>query len=121
MDQGGRRLHAILFPRSGQIPRPASRADRIRNYLGGECEIGAWEVASGCGTYATAWFLSLSVLALGLFINPKGVNSAFLRGSQSSNLYGIPFDAKLLTSKVGDVRRQLDLNKPLLSKCLRVQ
>jgi hypothetical protein len=86
--------------------------------LDGECEIGAWEVASGCGTYVTAWFLNLSALALGLFINPKSTYRAFLRGRQSSYLYRLPFDEKLLSSKVGDVRRQLDLNSPPASPTL---
>ncbi len=79
--------------------------------LAGECEIGSWEVATGCAGYFAAWFLNLSVFAVGLFINPKGVHSAFLRGRQSSNLYRVPFDEELLSAKVGDVRRQLRLDQ----------
>ena len=81
--------------------------------LSGETEIGAWEVATGCTRNLAAWLLNLSGFAWGLVINPKGVYQAFLRGRQSANLYHLPFDAALLSSKVGDLRQQLNLDKPL--------
>lgn len=79
--------------------------------LAGECEIGAWEVATGCAGYFTAWFLNLSVFAVGLFLNPTGVYRAFLRGRRSGNLYRFPFDEELLSAKVRDVRGKLRLNE----------
>ena len=79
--------------------------------LAGECEIGAWEVSTGCAGYIAAWFLNLSAFGIGLFINPKGVYRAYLRGRRSGNLYRLPFNEELLSAKVGDVRRQLRLNE----------
>ena len=32
----------------------------------GEAEIGAWEIASGCGRYLAAWVLNLGAFGLGL-------------------------------------------------------
>jgi hypothetical protein len=80
--------------------------------LSGETEIGAWEVATGCTRSLTAWLLNLSGFAAGLVINPKGVHKAFLRGRQSGNLYHLPFNEELLSTRVGSLRRQLNLDKP---------
>jgi hypothetical protein len=81
--------------------------------LSGETEIGAWEVATGCTRSLAAWLLNLSGFAWGLVINPKGVYKAFLRGRQSANLYHLPFNDELLSSRVGDLRQQLKLDEPL--------
>ena len=81
--------------------------------LSGEAEIGAWEVATGCTHNLAAWLLNLSAFAWGLFINPKGVYRAFLRGRQSANLYHLPFNDELLSARVGDLRKQLNLDQPL--------
>jgi hypothetical protein len=86
--------------------------------LSGETEIGAWEVGTGCTRSLAAWILNLSGFAWGLVINPKGVYKAFLRGRQSANLYHLPFDDELLSSRVGDLRRQLNLNEPLRAASL---
>jgi small-conductance mechanosensitive channel len=79
--------------------------------LSGETEIGAWEVATGCTRSLAAWLLNLSGFAAGLFINPRGVYKAFLRGRQSSNLYHLRFDDELLSQRVGQLRQQLSLDK----------
>jgi hypothetical protein len=81
--------------------------------LSGETEIGAWEVATGCTRSFAAWLLNLSGFAWGLAINTKGVYKAFLRGRQSANLYYLTFDDKLLSTRVGDLRRELNLDEPL--------
>jgi hypothetical protein len=81
--------------------------------LSGETEIGAWEVGTGCTRSLAAWILNLSGFGWGLVINPKDIYKAFLRGRQSANLYHLPFDDELLSSKVGDLRRRLNLNEPL--------
>ena len=81
--------------------------------LSGETEIGAWEVATGCTRSLAAWLLNLSGFAWGLVINPKGVYKAFLRGRQSTNLYHLPFNDELLSSRVGYLRQQLNLGSPL--------
>lgn len=80
--------------------------------LAGETEIGAWEIATGCTPSLAAWILNLSGFAAGLVINPRGVYRAFLRGRQSTNLYHMAFDDGLLSSKVGNLRRELNLEGP---------
>ncbi|HEX8131645.1 MAG TPA: hypothetical protein VF527_21290 [Pyrinomonadaceae bacterium] len=76
----------------------------------GEAEIGAWEVATGCAAHYQAWLLNLLAFAIGLVINPRGVYRAFMRGRRSRNLYRTTFSDELLARKVGDVRRELDLD-----------
>jgi hypothetical protein len=81
--------------------------------LSGETEIGAWEVGTGCTRSLAAWILNLSGFAWGLITNPKDVYKAFLRGRQSANLYNLPFNDELLSYRVGELRRQLNLDEPL--------
>ncbi|HEX8455902.1 MAG TPA: hypothetical protein VF656_01170 [Pyrinomonadaceae bacterium] len=77
----------------------------------GESEIGAWEVATGCAAHYQAWLLNLLAFAIGLVINPRGVYRAFMRGRRTRNLYRATFSDELLARRVGDVRRELDLDK----------
>lgn len=77
----------------------------------GETEIGAWEVATGCAAHYQAWLLDLLAFAIGLAINPRGVYRAFMRGRYTRNLYRTTFSEELLARTVGDVRRELDLDK----------
>lgn len=77
----------------------------------GEAEIGAWEVATGCAAHYQGWLLNLLAFATGLLINPRGVFRAFMRGRRSRNLYRATFSDELLARKVGDVRRELDLDR----------
>lgn len=53
----------------------------------GEVSISAWEISTGCGKYWAAWILDLWGMAIGLFIYPKSVYKAFLRGRKTKNLY----------------------------------
>lgn len=76
----------------------------------GEAEIAAWELATGCRTHVAAWFLNLSVLALGVLVAPRRAFRAFLRGRHTGNLYGGVADAALLARTVEDVRRELHLD-----------
>jgi hypothetical protein len=78
----------------------------------GEGEIGAWEVASGCRHHWPAWILNLDAMAVGLVLAPRTLYRAFVRGRRSDNLYGLPFDDRLLSSTVGAMRDQLRLNRP---------
>jgi hypothetical protein len=78
----------------------------------GEAEIGAWEVATGCAAHYQAWLLNLLAFAVGLLINPRGVYRAFMRGRRSRNLYRTTFSDELLARKVGNVRRELNLDEP---------
>jgi hypothetical protein len=78
----------------------------------GESEIGAWEVATGCAAHYQGWLLNLLAFAIGLAINPRGVYRAFMRGRRSRNLYRLTFSDELLSRKVGDMRRELNLDTP---------
>jgi hypothetical protein len=73
----------------------------------GEAEIGAWEVASGCGRYWAAWALNLGSLAFGLMVAPRRTWRAFLRGRRSKNLYHEHFRESLLDETVGSLRKRL--------------
>jgi hypothetical protein len=74
----------------------------------GEAEIAAWELASGCGRSVTVWLINLG--ALGLVLSPRATARAFRRGRRSANLYGRAIE-ELLSKSVGDVRRELELDR----------
>src|SRR5262249_30222948 len=76
----------------------------------GEAEIGAWEIASGCGAYYAAWILNMGAFAIGLMIAPRLVYRAFIRGRKSRNLYKGTFNEELLSRYVGTVRQELNLD-----------
>ncbi len=90
-------LHQILTEYSTSMP--------------GETEISAWEIATGCTANYAAWILNLLGFGFGLLINRRGVHRAFLRGRYSSNLYAYAFDDQLLSSKVGEMRCLLRLDR----------
>lgn len=73
----------------------------------GEAEIGAWEIASGCGRHYPAWFLNFGALAIGLVLAPVRVFRAFVRGRHSGNLYGGEFQEPMLERTVGSLRQEL--------------
>ena len=77
----------------------------------GEAEIGAWEIASGCGPYFWAWSLNSAAVLIGLMLWPKATFQAFRRGSKSTNLYHLEpgFNEKLLTETVSSLRTRLKL------------
>jgi hypothetical protein len=76
----------------------------------GEFEIAAWEVAGGIRRYWEAWLLDLLGFACGLFVWPRSVYRAFMRGRRSSNLYYDEWDDSILGRRVGDVRHSLRLD-----------
>lgn len=78
----------------------------------GEAQIGAWEIASGCGRHYPAWLLNMAAVAVGLIIAPRAVYAAFIRGRKSTNLYRSAFDGALLQRTVGEVRGELALDGP---------
>src|SRR5215213_2728485 len=49
----------------------------------GEAEIGAWELASGCGRHYPAWVLNSGAVLIGVFLWPRRVLAAFRRGRRS--------------------------------------
>ncbi len=83
-----------------------------RTTFRGECEIGAWEVATGCADHRAAWVLNLSVFGNGLLFAPRAIWRAFARGRASRNLYRAAYDDALLSRQVGEARRELGLAEP---------
>lgn len=71
----------------------------------GEVEIGAWEIAAGCGRHYVAWMLNLGSFIVGMFLFPSALYHAFLRGrrAKSSLYYNISYDL-LLTKTIGELR-----------------
>lgn len=79
----------------------------------GEFSISAWEIASGCHNFYAAWVLDLGGMALGIWIYPKTVFNAFVRGLRSRNLYHsflTPLEAKQKT--IAELRTFLQLKNP---------
>ena len=77
--------------------------------LAGEAEIGAWEIASGCRDKLVAWFLNMQAMTIGMFITPRRVFAAFVRGRHSDNLYPLTYHDALLDETVADMRERLRL------------
>ncbi len=77
--------------------------------LGGESEMSAWEIGSGCRGYWVAWLLDLSGLLSGLR-RPRRTVQAFARGRQTRNLYSRDYEA-LLRQPVSDIRAGLGLDQ----------
>ena len=84
----------------------------------GEGEIGAFEIAAGCGDHRAAWFLNASALSFGVFIAPRACYRAFLRGRHARTLYlrsnesGGEFREALLDENTGEMRKKLGLEDP---------
>jgi hypothetical protein len=79
----------------------------------GEAEIGAWEVASGCGHFWHPWFLNMGAFAMGMLLAPRRMFRAFVRGRRSTNLYHHyeHLDESLLDENVGGMRERLRLTE----------
>jgi hypothetical protein len=78
----------------------------------GEAEIGGFEIGGGCGRFLWAWVLNLQAMALGLFLAPRALFRAFVRGRHAATLYHQgEFQDAMLTRSVGDIRRQLRLDR----------
>jgi len=76
----------------------------------GEAEIGAWELATGCRKSFIAWFLNSGAVVVGLFMYPKAVTNAFIRGRRTkTNLYyGFEYES-LLSMTVKEVKELICL------------
>lgn len=109
-------LH-VIFPNSDSRRRAIVHHDMHHVATGyqttvvGEAEIGAWELASGCGAIPVAWVLNSVALAGGLFVNPKRVGKAYARGLHSRNTYGQPSGA-LYAMTLGELQAHLGLGEP---------
>lgn len=82
--------------------------------LGGEAEIGGWEIASGCGKYYMAWMLNFGSFFYGLFFFPQRLFKAFMRGRRCrTNLYhDTVYDEHLLKRTVGELRQYVEVGAP---------
>jgi hypothetical protein len=81
----------------------------------GEGEIGAFEIAAGCGDHWAAWFLNASAMSFGVFIAPRACYRAFVRGRHARTLYlrtgehRGEFAPELLERNTGEMRTKLGL------------
>jgi hypothetical protein len=53
----------------------------------GECEIAAWEIGSGMGSFWTGFAINAGAFVIGLVLCPRRAFRAWLRGRRSGNLY----------------------------------
>ena len=79
----------------------------------GEIEIAAFEIGAGCGVYAIAWAINLSMLLIGGLLRPVAVFRAFVRGRHARSIYRRD-DARTALERmhVADLRAQLLLDRP---------
>lgn len=78
----------------------------------GETEIGAWEIASGCGGYWVAWILNMSGMMTGIVFNLWKVLKAFARGRRTKNLYHhLLSDEQALDIKLSELQQVLLLDQ----------
>lgn len=83
-----------------------------RTDVKGEGEIAAWEIGAGVRDRA-ALRLELRVLGFALARWPRALFHAFRRGRQSRHLLDRPVDDALLARSVGDVQRELGIDRTL--------
>lgn len=110
----------LVFPNAAGRVRAVQRHDLHHIVTGyqttwtGEAEIGAWEIASGCGRFAWAWLLNLQAFAIGIVLAPRAVWRAFVRGRHTRNLYRDDAEpcAAILDRAVGEMRQILGLDQP---------
>ena len=78
----------------------------------GEASIAAWEIGSGCKDFYAAWVLDLGGMALGIWIYPKQVFKAFVRGLRSRNLYTNRMtQAEAKNLSIAQLREHLELTE----------
>lgn len=77
----------------------------------GEAEIGAWEIASGCGKYWVAWILNLGSFIIGMLFYQRALLQAFLDGRKVKNslYYNTIYNDALLDQSVGELRNKIGI------------
>lgn len=75
----------------------------------GEAEIAAWELSSGCGDYYAAWVLNAVAAIIGVFLAPRRMWRAFIRGRHRTNLYNLNVDEHWLDETIETVRKRLGI------------
>lgn len=76
----------------------------------GEGEIGAFEIATGCRGYWAAWFFNFGGFLFGLFLAPRRLWRAFVRGRNARNYYGVD-TGLVLTRTVSEARAELGIDR----------
>ena len=123
-------VHLKVGPIPLAFPNISARRDAVRYHdvhhvvtgyqtdWAGEAEIGAWEVASGCGCYWVAWLLNSGALGFGAVLWPRRTFCAFVRGRNTRNVYREPY-APVLLEDVAALRLRLGLEQPVPKATLR--
>jgi hypothetical protein len=79
----------------------------------GEMVIAGYEIRTGCGPYTIAWYINLTVMALGLVVCPRKVFHAFVRGRGGSNAYHLERSREEVERMtVGELRSRFALDRP---------
>jgi len=78
----------------------------------GEVEIGGWEIGSGCGKYYVAWFLNSGSFLYGMFVYPRSLFRAFMRGRRcfTNFYYNTDYNETLLNKTIGELRQQTGID-----------
>lgn len=112
-----------LGPVTFTLPSTPQRADAARRHdlhhvvteygqdVRGEAELAAWELASGCTSYPSAWALNVTALPLGMALAPRQTVAAFARGRRTRNAYTELADVDdVMDDDVGQTRHRLGLD-----------
>jgi len=126
LDDGGYTDSWVIFRVAGvpiaALPNTAQRIRSVRLHdihhvltgydtsWTGEAEIAAWELASGCADHAAAWFFNFSAALIGVFIAPRALWTAAVRGRAQQNLYAGEWDEAILDRRLGELRRDLRID-----------
>src|SRR4051812_11273654 len=91
-------FRVCMGPLSFRLPNPPARQRALffhdtnhvltgydTVFTKGEMQIAGFEVGAGCGTYWIAWYINLHLVAPGLFVRPREIFRAFVRGRRSSS------------------------------------
>ncbi|MEO8088319.1 MAG: hypothetical protein ABI763_15970 [Bacteroidota bacterium] len=79
----------------------------------GEVEIGAWEIATGCEKKTVAWLLNLGSIFVGIFLYPRSLFNAFMRGRKCvTSLYYNTIYNELLDKTLGELRKKINIDLP---------
>jgi hypothetical protein len=94
-----------------RLPNPPSRRRAVffhdvnhvltgydTSFAGGEMEIAAFEISSGCGSFWMAWGINLTMFALGLLTAPRRAYAAFVRGRHVASVYRRREDRAMLSA-----------------------
>ncbi len=107
----------LAFPNSAARVRALRRHDLHHIAAGydtsfvGEAEIGAWEIAGGCGGHWLARPVPVVAMDHGIFLAPYACLCAFARGRRTRNLYRTAYSEALAQATVGGLRDYLGLQK----------